>query len=45
MNNFDWGIFVHLEKEAEECVWAAFEVLWPSAFLLPFPEDFVASGE
>lgn len=45
MNNFDWGIFVSPENKAEECVWAAFEVLWPSAFPLPFPGGFVASEE
>lgn len=45
MDNFDWDIFVSLENKAEECVWAALEVLWPSAFGVPFPGGFVASGE
>lgn len=46
MNNFAWDVwFVNLENKEEECVWAAFEVLWLSAFLIPFPGGFVASRE
>lgn len=46
VNNFAWDIWLlNLENKEEECVSGAFEILWPSAFLVPFPGGFVASRE
>lgn len=46
MNNFAWAVWcVNLENKEQECVWAAFGVLCPSAFLVPFPGGFVVNRE